>query len=145
MKLEERHSSDLPATLRKLHSYATAVPLSVILVPTFNTGQRDDNGKRMNPRQASAYLREVWGIIRSDGTLKRLRVDGGGPDYLKMASGEVIYTDEKLDAWVEANLTEHSSTASYPPDSGWRRPRRAYNPDGTDNPGDRQTTESSMN
>src|SRR5262245_42201444 len=88
--------------------------------------------KRMNTVAASAYLREEKGVVRTPSTLRRMRSTGDGPSYLKMATGEVIYTDEKLDAWVEANLTEHSSTASYPPDSRWRRPRRAYNPNGTD-------------
>jgi hypothetical protein len=96
------------------------------------------SNRMMNTREASAYLLEKWGVVRRESTMRRLRSTGGGPHYLKMASGEVIYTDEKLDAWVEANLTEHSSTASYPPGSGWRRPRRAYNPDSTDNPGNRQ-------
>ena len=81
--------------------------------------------KRMNTLRASAYLLEAWGIVRRPGTLRRMRSTGGGPDYLKDAGGAVIYTDQKLDAWAEAKLTEHSSTASYPPDSGWRRPRRA--------------------
>ena len=94
--------------------------------------------KRLNTAAASAYLEEVHGVGRTPGTLRRMRSTGGGPRYLKMRSGEVIYTDEWLDAWAEANLSEHSSTASYPPRSGWRRPRRAYNPDGTDNPRDRQ-------
>ena len=70
------------------------------------------------------HLKDVWGIVRAPGTLRRMRSTGGGPEYLKVASGEVIYTDEKLDAWAEANITAHSSTASYPPHSAWRRPRR---------------------
>ena len=94
--------------------------------------------RRRNTVSASAYLEEVHGVGRTPGTLRRLRSTGGGPRYLKMGSGEVIYTDEWLDAWAEANLSEHSSTASYPPDSGWRRPRRAYNPDSRINPGARQ-------
>ena len=80
--------------------------------------------KRMNTKQASQHLRDVWGIIRAPGTLRRMRSTGGGPEYLKVASGEVIYLAEKLDAWAEPIITPHTSTASYPLDSPWRRPRR---------------------
>ena len=52
--------------------------------------------RRFRRVQASAYLKEVWGISRSPKTLAKLNVIGGGP--LVEYDGRIpLYTEPNLD------------------------------------------------
>mgnify|MGYP000135558618 CR=1 FL=1 len=53
------------------------------------------------PEEAAAYLR------LSASTMKRLRIDGGGPPYRKHM-GHVVYHIDDLEKWSEAHV--YSST-----------------------------------
>src|SRR5262245_39545510 len=70
---------------------------------------------------AVAYLLEVHGVKRTKGVMRKMRVQGGGPAFFKMGNA-VSYSDAKLDEWVASRKTMHTSTATYPPGSSWRRP-----------------------
>ena len=55
----------------------------------------------LNTPEASSYLRERHGVRREPKTLRNLRLRGGGPGYLRdLATGEVLYPSEGLDAWA---------------------------------------------
>jgi hypothetical protein len=59
---------------------------------------------RLRPAKAAKYL----GI--SESTLSKMRVSGGGPQYIKL-SGRVFYDTRDLDRWIESN--KFNSTADY--------------------------------
>ena len=44
-------------------------------------------------------------------TLKRLRITGSGPPFLKISKRTVLYDEQKFDAWVRSR--EHTSTSEY--------------------------------
>ena len=46
-----------------------------------------------NPRQASEYLRDQYGISRAVATLAKLRCVGGGPAYHKLGGKGVGYAE----------------------------------------------------
>lgn len=59
---------------------------------------------RLQPSKAAKHL----GI--SEGTLARMRVSGGGPQYIKLG-GKIFYDTRDLDRWIESN--KFNSTADY--------------------------------
>lgn len=59
-----------------------------------------------NTRQASEYLREQFGIVRSPATLNKLRVIGGGPDFRKIGTKVVAYEDVALDAYAAGLISK---------------------------------------
>ena len=62
--------------------------------------------------KASRYLHERHGIKREPRTLRNLRCRGGGPEYLRdLATGEVLYPTDGLDAWAASVLRPARSTA----------------------------------
>jgi hypothetical protein len=56
--------------------------------------------RRLNSREASAYLFEVHGIRRSPATLAKLRVVGGGPIFSKTGRTPT-YQPPHLDDYAE--------------------------------------------
>ena len=56
--------------------------------------------KYLRPREASAYLLEVFGIHRTPNTLCKDRCIGGGPEFVRFGR-VVLYPVESLHAWVE--------------------------------------------
>ncbi len=76
--------------------------------------------KYFDTRGSIGYLFDTHGVVRTEATLRRYRVQGLGPKFFKMGN-DITYTDETLDAWVESERTAHSSTADYDPK--WRRPK----------------------
>lgn len=58
---------------------------------------------RLRRVDASAYLRDNHGIVRSPATLAKLAVVGGGPRFQKVGRTP-LYPVEELDRWA-ANLT----------------------------------------
>jgi hypothetical protein len=57
-------------------------------------------------RDASAYLRERYGVLRAPSTLAKLRVIGGGPEFRRIGDRAVGYTDPALDAYAEALISK---------------------------------------
>lgn len=45
------------------------------------------------------------------GTLKKMRVSGGGPPFLVVGARRVLYAADTFDAWVRSR--EHRSTSEY--------------------------------
>jgi hypothetical protein len=55
-------------------------------------------------REAAKYLTEERGCPTAWGTLQKLASTGGGPPY-RIFGNRAIYTDDNLDAWVEARMS----------------------------------------
>lgn len=60
--------------------------------------------RRLNRSEASSYLLNEWGVRRTTKTLAKLAVVGGGPVFQKDGRYP-LYTEEALDAWVQAQLS----------------------------------------
>ena len=61
--------------------------------------------------EASDYLRGVWKIPHSIGTLAKLAVVGGGPEFRK--AGRIpLYPQDGLDAYARAKLTRRVRSTS---------------------------------
>ena len=54
--------------------------------------------------QASAYLKQVWGISRTPKTLATFAATGRGPDFIRIRrpGAPTRYTPKNLDAWVRS-------------------------------------------
>ena len=63
----------------------------------------DDPPTRMRGKQAAEYLEIKFGIVRSAGTLAKLRSTGGGPLYQK-CNRWPLYRPEDLDTWAKQIL-----------------------------------------
>ena len=61
--------------------------------------------RRRRRKEASTYLLETWGISRTPKTLAKLAVIGGGPP-MEYDGRIPLYTDEGMDVWAEAQLSE---------------------------------------
>ena len=61
--------------------------------------------------EASAYLRERWGLSYAPYTLAAYAVKGKGPEYSR-AGPFTVYTREALDTWAQTKLTTPSKKAS---------------------------------
>jgi len=55
-------------------------------------------------KDASAYLREEWGIIRTAKTLAKYATVGGGPPYRKDGK-QALYDPADLDAYAASTLS----------------------------------------
>jgi hypothetical protein len=66
-------------------------------------------GRHLSPAQASAYLRETYGLKRGTSRLAQLRGSGGGPRYLQIGR-DVLYPTAFLDEWIGgiAQVRTHS-------------------------------------
>ena len=63
-----------------------------------------EKSRRLRRKEASAYLREEWGISRTPTTLAKLATIGGGPPYEK--DGRIpLYTPPVLDSWARSVLS----------------------------------------
>jgi hypothetical protein len=61
--------------------------------------------------EASDYLRGVWKIPHSIGTLAKLAVVGGGPEFRK--AGRIpLYPQDGLDAYARTKLTRRVRSTS---------------------------------
>ena len=60
--------------------------------------------RRLRRKEASAYLRDEWGIIRTPNTLAKLATIGGGPPFEKDGRFP-LHTEEGLDEWARAQLS----------------------------------------
>ena len=58
----------------------------------------------LSPAEASVYLAETYGIVRSRKTLANLRSIGGGPGFKKLGPFEVLYPTAELNRWAERLL-----------------------------------------
>jgi len=59
---------------------------------------------RLTRREASAYLRDEWGVRRTFGTLANLAISGGGPEFQRDGT-RALYTVGSLDTWAAKQLT----------------------------------------
>jgi len=70
--------------------------------------------KKLNPADASRYLKDEHGIDRAPRTLGNYRSRGEGPAFHKISPIEVVYDTEDLDAWAAKLLGGRvHSTAEY--------------------------------
>ena len=67
--------------------------------------------KYLRPREASAYLLEVFGIHRTPNTLCKDRCIGGGPEFVRFGR-VVLYPVESLHAWIEGKISEPRTSTS---------------------------------
>jgi hypothetical protein len=67
--------------------------------------------RRLRRREASVYLRAVWGIERAPATLAKLACIGGGPPFYK--DGRIpIYDRPDLDDWAQSRLSAKMRSTS---------------------------------
>jgi hypothetical protein len=64
-----------------------------------------DQQKNYRRREAAAYVREKHNLPCAAATLASLATRGGGPSY-RLFGRVPIYSEEDLDAWVEARMGE---------------------------------------
>jgi len=78
--------------------------------------------KYMNRKEASAYLRQKWGIRLAAPTLAKKATQGGGPPF-QLDGRFPVYSDAGLDAYAQARLgATVSSTAEYRAAAGRQLP-----------------------
>jgi hypothetical protein len=65
----------------------------------------------LSRREASAYLKTVYGIQLGPASLANLAVDGGGPAYYKDGGRRVGYHRRDLDAWAPTRKRRVTSTS----------------------------------
>jgi hypothetical protein len=65
----------------------------------------------LSRREASAYLRERYGIKLGPAALANLAVDGGGPPMHKDGGRLVAYARADLDAWAPKRMRRVTSTS----------------------------------
>jgi hypothetical protein len=72
----------------------------------------DPSDERLLSRvQASAYLQESWNMPHSIGTLAKLAVVGGGPEFRK--AGRVpLYPQDGLDTYARTKLSRRVRSTS---------------------------------
>jgi hypothetical protein len=63
----------------------------------------DQKPQLLRRKQASEYLREIWGLERTVGTLTQDAFHGRGPDFVYI-NGVPYYQPSAIDAWIEAQL-----------------------------------------
>jgi hypothetical protein len=71
--------------------------------------------KRLRGKEAAEYLMRKHGIVRSPGTLAKLRCLGGGPVF-QIAGRSPLYMLSELDVWAEQLLSPplHSTSERRP-------------------------------
>jgi hypothetical protein len=74
--------------------------------------------RRRRRVEASAYLKEKWGIDRKPATLAKLACVGGGPKF-EHCGRIPLYLEEELDAWARAHLSPLKTSTS-DEGEGWR-------------------------
>lgn len=62
-------------------------------------------------KEASAYLRENFGLERAPSTLAKLAVIGGGPPF-RLLNRVPLYTPADLDRWVASKLGPRQQSTS---------------------------------
>ena len=62
-------------------------------------------------RQASAYLHDQFGVVRSPAYLAKLRVVGGGPEFRKVGTRDVAYDEPSLDSYAESLISRPMRSA----------------------------------
>ena len=67
--------------------------------------------RRLRRKEASEYLKEVWGIERATATLAKLATIGGGTKFQK-ANRIPLYTPEFLDEWARSILSPPMTSTS---------------------------------
>jgi hypothetical protein len=66
---------------------------------------------QMRRREASDYLKTVWGIDRAPTTLAKLACIGGGPSF-RHCHRTPLYPSDSLDDWAKSILSPLKSSTS---------------------------------
>ena len=74
--------------------------------------------KRLRGHEAAEYLFQKHGIVRTPGTLAKLRCVGGGPVF-QIAGRSPLYLPSELDHWAEELLSPPLRSTS-DRDNRWR-------------------------
>jgi hypothetical protein len=69
--------------------------------------------RRRGRKEASQYLKEIWGIDRAPSTLAKYACVGGGPKF-QHAGRSPLYLEEELDAYALSILSPLKSSTSDP-------------------------------
>lgn len=69
------------------------------------------NRPNLRRKDASAFLREMYGIELEPSTLAKYAVKGGGPEFHKV-NRTVLYPVPSLKAWATAKLGKPRTTTS---------------------------------
>lgn len=67
--------------------------------------------RNLNRKEASAYLKEKYGITRAPSTLAKLASTGGGPSFRK-AGKNPLYPTLELDLWAQKTLSPLMASTS---------------------------------
>ncbi len=67
--------------------------------------------KRLRGKEAAEYLAQAHGIVRTPGTLAKLRCVGGGPVF-QIAGRSPLYSLSDLDQWAEQLLSPRLRSTS---------------------------------
>ena len=68
----------------------------------------------LSRKEASSYLQETWGIIRSPKTIAKYASLGGGPPFRK-DTHRCLYEPADLDDWAQSLLTPKLKSTSDQP------------------------------
>jgi hypothetical protein len=68
--------------------------------------------RKLNTRDAAAYLTEAHGIEIAPRTLDNYAWDGRGPAFFKAVTGRRLYDQATLDAWAIKALGEQRQSTS---------------------------------
>jgi hypothetical protein len=72
---------------------------------------RDEKPQPLTRKEASAYLRDRWGLSYCVRTLAAYAVRGIGPEYSR-AGPKAMYAPAALDRWAKTKLTGPATKAS---------------------------------
>lgn len=67
--------------------------------------------RHLRRAEASAYLKEKWGIDRKPSTLAKIASLGGGPKFLH-AGRFPLYPEDELDSWAQSILSPLKASTS---------------------------------
>ena len=72
--------------------------------------------------EASAYLRERWGLSHAPSTLAKYASIDGGPRFVHDNGRIPLYPEGELDAWARSRFSPLKSSMSHPGRRSTRRP-----------------------
>jgi hypothetical protein len=84
----------------------------------------DQKPQLLRRKQASEYLREIWGLDRTVGTLTQDAFHGRGPDFVYI-NGVPYYQPSAIDAWIKAQLVPTKQSRDHKAIEGGMRTKTA--------------------
>lgn len=73
---------------------------------------RCGGGRRLPPREASKYLKDVHGVDLQPSTMAKKRCLGGGPEFRKIGGHYVSYDTDALDRYAERIISPPLTSTS---------------------------------